>query len=104
MWPLGESIAINSKCLTVVAGCSEACSFEVSPETLRRTNLGELQRGSPVNLEEASAAGPIGWAAISSKGTSTEWGGLPPDGPTATGRFSGSAAAGQSHRCPNGEQ
>ncbi len=50
---LGESIAINGACLTVVAGCSEACSFEVSPETLRRTNLGELQRGSPVNLERA---------------------------------------------------
>ena len=50
---LGESIAINGVCLTVVAGCSEACSFEVSPETLRRTNLGELQRGSPVNLERA---------------------------------------------------
>ncbi len=50
---LGESIAINGACLTAVAGCSEACSFEVSPETLRRTNLGELQRGSPVNLERA---------------------------------------------------
>jgi riboflavin synthase len=50
---LGESIAINGVCLTVVAGCSESCSFEVSPETLRRTNLGELQRGSPVNLERA---------------------------------------------------
>jgi len=50
---LGESIAINGACLTVVAGCTQACSFEVSPETLRRTNLGELQRGSPVNLERA---------------------------------------------------
>jgi riboflavin synthase len=50
---LGESIAINGVCLTVVAGCSEACTFEVSPETLRRTNLGELQSGSRVNLERA---------------------------------------------------
>lgn len=49
----GESIAINGVCLTVVAGCSEACTFEVSPETLRRTNLGELQSGSRVNLERA---------------------------------------------------
>lgn len=50
---LGESIAINGVCLTVVAGCSQACTFEVSPETLRRTNLGELHQGSPVNLERA---------------------------------------------------
>src|SRR3954452_20278336 len=49
----GESIAVNGVCLTVVAGCSQACTFEVSPETLRRTNLGELQAGSPVNLERA---------------------------------------------------
>jgi riboflavin synthase len=50
---LGESIAINGVCLTVMAGCSEACTFEVSPETLRRTNLGELQSGARVNLERA---------------------------------------------------
>jgi riboflavin synthase len=48
---LGESIAVNGACLTVIAGCSQACTFEVSPETLRRTNLGELRAGSPVNLE-----------------------------------------------------
>lgn len=50
---LGESIAVNGVCLTVIAACSQACTFEVSPETLRRTNLGELERGSPVNLERA---------------------------------------------------
>lgn len=50
---LGESIAVNGVCLTVVAGCSQACTFEVSPETLRRTNLGELHADSPVNLERA---------------------------------------------------
>jgi riboflavin synthase len=50
---LGESVAVNGVCLTVVAACSQACTFEVSPETLRRTNLGELQRGAPVNLERA---------------------------------------------------
>jgi riboflavin synthase len=50
---LGDSIAVNGVCLTVVAFCSQACTFEVSPETLRRTNLGELQRGAPANLEKA---------------------------------------------------
>jgi riboflavin synthase len=50
---LGESIAVNGVCLTVVAACSQACTFEVSPETLRRPNLGDLQRGSPANLERA---------------------------------------------------
>lgn len=50
---LGESIAVNGVCLTAIAACSQACTFEVSPETLRRTNLGELQRASPVNLERA---------------------------------------------------
>jgi riboflavin synthase len=50
---IGESIAVNGVCLTVVAACSQACSFEVSPETLRRTNLGELHKGAPANLERA---------------------------------------------------
>ena len=50
---LGESIAVNGVCLTVVASCSQACTFEVSPETLRRTNLGELHKGAPANLERA---------------------------------------------------
>ncbi|CAN5430107.1 hypothetical protein BH10PLA2_BH10PLA2_28490 [soil metagenome] len=36
-----------------MASFSHACTFEVSPETLRRTNLGELQRGAPANLERA---------------------------------------------------
>lgn len=50
---LGESIAVNGICLTVVGfggGCFEA---DVSPETLARSNFGELAPGSPVNLERA---------------------------------------------------
>jgi riboflavin synthase len=42
---LGESVAINGACLTVVACDAETCCFEVGPETLRRTNLGALQTG-----------------------------------------------------------
>jgi riboflavin synthase len=53
---VGDSIAVNGVCLTVVE--VEAGSFEVEavPETLRRTNLGRLAAGAPVNLERAATA------------------------------------------------
>ena len=48
---IGDSIAVNGTCLTIT-GISEDClSFDVMPETLRRTNLGALEPGAPVNLE-----------------------------------------------------
>jgi len=50
---LGESIAVNGVCLTVVGHAPDELSFDVSPETLRHTNLGELKKGSAVNLERA---------------------------------------------------
>ncbi|MFO0946942.1 MAG: riboflavin synthase [Planctomycetota bacterium] len=50
---LGESVAINGCCLTVVSKSDEAADFEAGPETLAKTNLGEIRRGSPVNLERA---------------------------------------------------
>src|SRR5437879_6351302 len=53
---VGDSIAINGACLTVVAREGSRLSFEAVPETLSRTNLGELQMGSAVNLERALAA------------------------------------------------
>ena len=46
-----ESIAVNGVCLTVVAWDREAFRCDLSPETLRRTNLGSLGPGAPVNLE-----------------------------------------------------
>jgi riboflavin synthase len=49
---LGDSIAINGVCLTVTAFNGEI-SFDVSPETLKSTNLGELKTGNRVNLERA---------------------------------------------------
>jgi riboflavin synthase len=49
----GESIAVNGACLTVVERAGETCRFQVSPETLERTNLGELVVGHRVNLERA---------------------------------------------------
>lgn len=53
---LGDSIAVNGVCLTVTE-FSGTSWFKVgiAPETLRRTNLGDLTVGSPVNLERAVA-------------------------------------------------
>jgi len=50
---VGESVAVNGTCLTVVAHDSEACRFQVGFETLQKTNLGELRPGDCVNLERA---------------------------------------------------
>ena len=50
---LGDSIAVNGACLTVAALTPDSFSVDVVPETLRRTNLGELQRGGNVNLERS---------------------------------------------------
>ncbi len=53
---LGDSIAVNGVCLTITRINSSEISFDVSAETLRRSNLGTLKRGSQVNLERALAA------------------------------------------------
>jgi riboflavin synthase len=53
---LGCSIAVNGVCLTVTAFDDSACSFGLAPETLRLTNLADLQPGAEVNLERALAA------------------------------------------------
>jgi riboflavin synthase len=50
---IGESIAVNGCCLTVVERDLERLSFQAGPETLSRTNLGELQGGAKVNLERS---------------------------------------------------
>ena len=50
---LGESICINGTCLTVVTIGEADLSFDVSAESLRRTNLGDLQPGDQVNLERS---------------------------------------------------
>ena len=48
---LGDSIAVNGVCLTVVALAADAFSADVSAETLRRTSLRQARAGSRVNLE-----------------------------------------------------
>lgn len=53
---LGASIAVNGTCLTVVAWGDGWWAADAVPETLRRTNLGALAPGDPVNLERPLAA------------------------------------------------
>jgi riboflavin synthase len=53
---LGGSVAVNGCCLTVVRKQGPTFFADVVPETLRRTNLGRLVKGSTVNLELPMAA------------------------------------------------
>ncbi len=53
----GASISVNGVCLTVVTHEGECFSADVMAETLRRSSLGALHPGSPVNLERAVRAG-----------------------------------------------
>ena len=47
----GDSISVNGTCLTITAIVGDQFSVDVMPETFRRTNLGSLEPGAPVNLE-----------------------------------------------------
>ena len=53
---IGDSIAINGCCLTIVSRERETLAFDLLGETLARTNLGDLSVGAAVNLERALAA------------------------------------------------
>jgi riboflavin synthase len=53
---LGDSLAINGVCLTVVDRTPQDVGMDVSPETLRVTTLGDLEIGSLVNLERPMRA------------------------------------------------
>ena len=50
---IGDSIATNGVCLTVVGKGNDGFSADVMPETMNRSNLGLLKPGDPVNLERA---------------------------------------------------
>jgi riboflavin synthase len=52
----GESVAVNGTCLTVVDVHGGEWSAQIGPETAKVTSLGDLQRGSLVNLERAMRA------------------------------------------------
>jgi riboflavin synthase len=64
LWPglaepfaMGESIAVNGCCLTVVAIDENRFEAQAGPETLARTNLGAAKPGDPVNLERSLRVG-----------------------------------------------
>jgi riboflavin synthase len=64
LWPnlaeplaLGESIAVNGCCLTVVETKAERFDVQAGPETLLRTNLGQAAVKDPVNLERSLRIG-----------------------------------------------
>ena len=52
----GDSLAVNGVCLTVVTTADGVARFDVSPETIRLTTLGDLAPGSVVNLERPLSA------------------------------------------------
>jgi riboflavin synthase len=56
LWTLGESIALNGVCLTLVAADS-LLHFDVSPETLSKTTIGSWTSGKIVNFERALRVG-----------------------------------------------
>jgi riboflavin synthase len=58
---IGDSIALNGCCLTVVERSGDRVAFEAGPETLARTNLGRLSPGRQVNFESSLRLGdPLG--------------------------------------------
>lgn len=58
---IGDSIAVNGVCLTLTHQGKGRLTFGLAPETLSRTNLGDLRQGDGVNLERALLAdGRIG--------------------------------------------
>lgn len=50
---LGDSISVNGVCLTVTRFDRDGFTVGLAPETRKRTNLGHLQPGAPVNLERS---------------------------------------------------
>jgi riboflavin synthase len=53
---IGDSVAVNGCCLTVTLAQDGVLVFDLLEETLKKTNLGDLQPGSRVNLERPLAA------------------------------------------------
>ena len=54
---LGDSVTVNGACLTATAIREDGFTVDVVPETLRRTNLGELKARDSINLERAALVG-----------------------------------------------
>jgi len=56
---MGASVAVNGACLTVVKRGPDRLGFDIGPETLARTALGDLGPGHPVNLERPLRLGGV---------------------------------------------
>jgi riboflavin synthase len=54
---IGESLAVNGCCLTIVASKRDQFEVQAGPETLLRTNLGEKKAGDRVNFERSLRVG-----------------------------------------------
>jgi riboflavin synthase len=54
---VGDSIAVDGVCLTVVAGDEDTLAFDIVPETLSRSTLGGLKPGAIANVEPALRVG-----------------------------------------------
>ena len=54
---LGDSIAVNGVCVTITRTGGPLFEADLGAETLRRTTLGQLRAGAPVNLERPLAVG-----------------------------------------------
>ncbi len=75
---LGDSMSVNGACLTVVSLEGSAFSVDLSPETIRRTSLGDLAKGQKVNLERPLAVtdrlgGHIVQGHVDGTGRITSW-------------------------------
>ena len=58
---IGDSVSVNGCCLTAVEVQNGTVTFDAMPETLKRSALGRIQRGSGVNVEPAIRVGePLG--------------------------------------------
>lgn len=86
---VGDSIAVNGVCLTAAELGPGWFLAETMPETLRRTNLGRLQPGDPVNLEGSlRAGGSIGGHFVQGHVDGTaQVIDMTPDGPALVVRF-----------------
>ena len=58
---LGDSISVNGACLTAVSLTGSEFSVDLSPETMRRTSLGDLSEGGP-SIWNAPFPPVTGWA------------------------------------------
>jgi len=58
---LGDSLAVNGVCLSLIRKETDLLYFNLSEETLKETTLGSLQKGDPLNLETSlTLASPLG--------------------------------------------